>query len=191
MPLFAVPDDVRPFPFPAPPDFSVRLGYERVCEALADPCWLAGLQQLTGAQGLGAEADPQLSAPRRYVSLWWQMASDELAWDDGRRSGAGQLDHWVYLDWKRAHPGDLRLVCRAPRRSRQHRLDRDAPLDPGSSDRAAVGRAEAAGRSHCPYPEPGGRRRSMNLAAQLPLLPGSDHRLHWRGQRTRWRDVTR
>jgi hypothetical protein len=52
MPLFAVPDDVRPFPFPAPPDFSVRLGYERVCEALADPCWLACSSSLA-PRGLG------------------------------------------------------------------------------------------------------------------------------------------
>jgi hypothetical protein len=37
--------------------------------------------------------------PRRFVSLWWESAGDELAFSDRVASGAGQLAHWPYLDY--------------------------------------------------------------------------------------------
>ena len=36
--------------------------------------------------------------PRRCVVLYWEPVGDELAWTDGQSGGAGQLDHWLFLD---------------------------------------------------------------------------------------------
>jgi hypothetical protein len=37
--------------------------------------------------------------PRRYLMLHWEPAGDELAFADGAHSGAGQLNHWCFLDY--------------------------------------------------------------------------------------------
>lgn len=75
-----------------PPSFLSTLGYERAVAAAAQ--FAAGLV----ARGVISEAAP--AVPRRFVALYWQAAGDELAWDDGRNGGAGQLNHWPFLDWR-------------------------------------------------------------------------------------------
>jgi hypothetical protein len=35
------------------------------------------------------------------VALWWESGGDELAWSDGAHSGAGQLEHWSWLEYVR------------------------------------------------------------------------------------------
>jgi hypothetical protein len=92
---------MQPFPLPLPPDFLARLGYER---AVAAPFAItdelrAQLRRQYGAERLAAfEASVAARRPRRWVALFWESAGDELGWTDGQSSGAGQLDHWRFLD---------------------------------------------------------------------------------------------
>ena len=44
------------------------------------------------------------TGPRRYVLLHWESTGDELAFNDGAHSGAGQLDQWPWLEYLRRHP---------------------------------------------------------------------------------------
>jgi hypothetical protein len=89
------------FPFALPPDFLARLGYERavgaplpITDELRDQ-----LRRDYGAERLAAfEARVAARRPRRWVALFWEPAGDELAWTDGQSGGAGQLDHWPFLD---------------------------------------------------------------------------------------------
>ena len=92
---------VQRFPFDLPPDFLTRLGYERavgapfqITDELRDQ-----LRCMFGAEDLAAfAASVAARRPRRWVALFWEPAGDELGWTDGQSSGAGQLDHWPFLD---------------------------------------------------------------------------------------------
>ena len=92
---------LHPFPFDLPPDFLARLGYDRAISGSL-PFTDEVREQLRreyGAEGLAAfEASVAARRPRRWVALYWEPAGDELGWTDGQSSGAGQLDHWPYLD---------------------------------------------------------------------------------------------
>ena len=93
---------VQRFPFDLPPAFLTRLAYERavgapfqITDELRDQ-----LRRMFGAEDLAAfAASVAARRPRRWVALFWEPAGDELAWTDGQSSGAGQLDHWLWLDW--------------------------------------------------------------------------------------------
>src|SRR5207253_554154 len=86
------------WPFPLPERFRDQLGYPRVVEAFDSPAMRARLAELLRRQGI-AEPLPTATGPRRYVMLHWEPAGDELAFADGVHSGAGQLQHWVWLDY--------------------------------------------------------------------------------------------
>jgi hypothetical protein len=103
------------FPFPLPDRFLDALGYSRVVEAFESPAMCARLADLLRREGF-AEAQPMPTGPRRYVMLNWESADDELAFTDGVHSGAGQLDHWLFLQvlhrpqvhgWLAEHQVDL------------------------------------------------------------------------------------
>ena len=92
---------VQRFPFDLPPDFVTRLGYE--C-AVGAPLLITDelrdqLRREFGQERLEAfEASVAARRPRRLVALFWEPAGDELGWTDGQSSGAGQLNHWPFLD---------------------------------------------------------------------------------------------
>ena len=89
--------DLIRWPFPLPVQFLDVLGYGRTVAAFESPAVRAHLAELLRQQGIEAtQAAP--TGPRRYVLLHWEPAGDELAWSDGAHSGAGQLDHWLFLD---------------------------------------------------------------------------------------------
>ena len=92
-----MPDLIR-WPFPLPQRFLNALGYPRVVEAFDSPALRDRLAELLRRQGIDAGAAPP-TGPRRFVMFHWQPAGDELAFSDGVHSGAGQLDHWVWLDY--------------------------------------------------------------------------------------------
>jgi hypothetical protein len=94
-----VSESIR-WPFPLPERFLDKLGYCRVVQALDSPAMRARVTELLRQHGV---AEPQFPppGPRRCVALWWESAGDELAWSDGAHSGAGQLDHWSWLDYMR------------------------------------------------------------------------------------------
>src|SRR5947209_8608659 len=94
--------DLIPWPFPLPERLLDALGYLRVVEAFDSPAMRARLADLLRRQGI-AEPQPLPTGPRRYVMLHWEPAGDELAFADGVHSGAGQLQHWVWLDYLRGH----------------------------------------------------------------------------------------
>jgi hypothetical protein len=54
------------------------------------------LVEVLRRHGIDAPLSPP-TGPRRYVALYWETAGDELAFEDGAHSGAGQLDCWPYL----------------------------------------------------------------------------------------------
>jgi hypothetical protein len=85
-----------PWPFPLPERFLDALGYARTVEAFESPAMRARVAELLRREGI-TEAQPTTTGPRRYVMLHWEPAGDELAWSDGAHSGAGQLDHWRFL----------------------------------------------------------------------------------------------
>ena len=74
------------------------LGHVRTVEAFESPAMRARLAERLRRQGI-AEPLPTATGPRRYVMLHWEPAGDELAFADGVHSGAGQLQHWVWLDY--------------------------------------------------------------------------------------------
>ena len=86
------------FPFSLPGRFLDALGYPRVVEAFDSPPMRAHLAELLRRQGIDAGAAPP-TGPRRFVLFHWQPAGDELEFSDGVHSGAGQLQHWVWLDY--------------------------------------------------------------------------------------------
>ena len=93
-------DGVQPFPFDLPPAFLAQLGYERATGPMPLPESTRAMLRRTNiseAQIAATELAMRTRQPRRWVALYWQPAGDELAWDDGHGSGAGQLDHWLYL----------------------------------------------------------------------------------------------
>jgi len=93
-------DGVQPFPFDLPPAFLAQLGYERTAGPSVMPEAVRTMLRqtsITEAQIAATEQAMLTRQPRRWVALYWQPAGDELAWDDGHGSGAGQLDHWLYL----------------------------------------------------------------------------------------------
>jgi hypothetical protein len=77
---------VIPFPFLLPPDFTDQIGYPAILGA-------HGIPKLRAAYKLAP------LEPRRFIALHWMSAGDELAFDDGQVSGAGQLNHWIYLQF--------------------------------------------------------------------------------------------
>ncbi len=101
----------RRFPFRVPRDLTEQLGYERVVSqsfAAPLPTYDLPLDEAV-LRSLGFETidgDRHVTAvvakptgPRRLLALYWEPGGDELAWDDGVRSGAGQLNHWPWIDW--------------------------------------------------------------------------------------------
>ncbi len=88
------------WPFALPDQFLDNLGYGRVVQALDSPALRARVTELLRQQGIAGPQSPP-PGPQRYVALWWESAGDELAWSDGAHSGAGQLDHWSWLDYMR------------------------------------------------------------------------------------------
>lgn len=91
---------VQPFPVDLPPAFLAQLGYERTAGPTALPeLTREMLRRANISEAEIAAWEQTLGArqPRCWVGLYWQSAGDELAWDDGRGSGAGQLDHWLWL----------------------------------------------------------------------------------------------
>jgi hypothetical protein len=87
-----------PWPFPVPEHFLGQLGYARTVEAFDSLAMRARLAELPRRQGSAAGAVPP-PGPRRFVLFHWQPAGDELAFSDGVHSGAGQLQHWLWLDY--------------------------------------------------------------------------------------------
>jgi hypothetical protein len=92
--------DLIPWPFPLPEQFLDQLGYARTVEAFESPAMRAHITDLLRRQGI-TEPQPIPTGPRRYVMLYWEPAGDELAFADGVHSAAGQLHHWVWLDYLR------------------------------------------------------------------------------------------
>ena len=90
--------DLIPWPFALPDRFLDALGYPRVIEAFDSPAMRARLAELLRRQGID-EPQPMPTSPRRFVALHWEPAGDELAFADGVHSGAGQLNHWIWLDY--------------------------------------------------------------------------------------------
>ena len=90
--------DLIRWPFPLPDRFLDQLGYVRTVEAFDSPAMRACLAEVLHRQGI-AKPQPMPAGPRRYVALWWEPAGDELAFTDGVHSGAGQLNHWLWLDY--------------------------------------------------------------------------------------------
>ena len=90
--------DLIRWPFPLPEQFLDQLGYGRTVAAFNSPAVPAHLAELLRREGIEATQAPP-SGPRRYVALHWEPAGDELAWSDGAHSGAGQLAHWMWLDY--------------------------------------------------------------------------------------------
>src|ERR687884_153950 len=84
--------DLVAWPFPLPPDFLARVGYER---AIAAPAEVTDelrdqLRRQYGPAGLAAfEASVAARRPRRWVALFWEPAGDELGWTDGQTGGGG------------------------------------------------------------------------------------------------------
>jgi len=96
------------WPFPLPDQFLDQLGYGRAVATLESPAMVAHVAELLRRQGLDVkQAAP--TGPGRYVLLHWESAGDELAWSDGAHSGAGQLNHWTWLDYLhgRHHVGPI------------------------------------------------------------------------------------
>jgi hypothetical protein len=94
--------EVIPWPFPLPERFLDALGYARAVAAFESPAMRARVAELLRQQGVDSPMPPP-TGPRRLVAVWWEPAGDELAFADGAHSGAGQLDHWPYLDYLHAH----------------------------------------------------------------------------------------
>jgi hypothetical protein len=97
--------DLVPWPFPLPERWTEQLGYERAAGPLVMPESVRALLRRTNVTEEQIAATEQAMAtrrPRRWVALWWEPAGDELAFGDGIASGAGQLNHWPYLDY--LHP---------------------------------------------------------------------------------------
>ena len=88
-----------PWPFPLPEGFLDQLGYARTLEAFDSPAMRARLTELLRRQGIVDNEPAAPRGPRRYVALYWEPAGDELAFTDGVHSGAGQLSHWIWLDY--------------------------------------------------------------------------------------------
>src|SRR5919199_2861295 len=91
--------DLILWPFPLQERFLDQLGYARVVEAFESPAMRARLAELLHRQGIVDNEPAAPRGPRRYVALWWEPAGDELAFTDGVHSGAGQLRHWLWLDY--------------------------------------------------------------------------------------------
>ena len=95
--------EVIRWPVPLPARFLDTLGYTRAVAAIDTPSLRARVSELLRQRGI----DSPLAAPtgpRRFVLLYWECAGDELAFNDGVHSGAGQLDHWPWLEYLRRHP---------------------------------------------------------------------------------------
>jgi hypothetical protein len=90
--------EVIDWPFPLPDQFLDALGYRYAIERLNSPAVRAHVAELLRRQGLVASQAAPVG-PRRYVMLHWDPAGDELAWSDGLHGGAGQLNHWAWLDY--------------------------------------------------------------------------------------------
>ena len=158
--------DLLPWPFALPARFLDQLGYRRTVEAFDSPAMRARLAELLRRQGIDAGAAPP-TGPRRFVALYWEPAGDELAFSDGVHSGAGQLNHWLWLDYlhgrtpryaaagARSH---RRLAGRAPGRTGLERRPRHARLGRRRRLGISVGRADRARPPHRPraIARPGG-----------------------------------
>ena len=72
-------------------------------EAFDSPAMRARLAELLRRQGIVDNEPAAPRGPRRYVALYWEPAGDELAFTDGVHSGAGQLNHWAWLDYLRGN----------------------------------------------------------------------------------------
>jgi hypothetical protein len=149
--------DLIPWPFPLPERFLEVLGYARAVSArfpVTDQL-RAQIRHDFGDDGLAAfEASLANRGPRRFVALFWEPAGDELGWTDGQSSGAGQLDHWLWLDYLHrrgqfAGPIHGWLV--------EHQVDLELQRRPGQACAArrrrlgsGVGRADRARPPHRP-----------------------------------------
>src|SRR5919202_3542530 len=105
--------DLILWPFPLPDRFLDALGYARVVEAFESPAMRAHIADLLCRQGI-AEPQPMPTGPRRFVALSWEPAGDELAFTDGVHSGAGQLNHWLWLDYLHGRAPVCRRRCSVP-----------------------------------------------------------------------------
>jgi len=94
--------DIVRWPFPLPEHFLDELGYGRTVEAFESPAMRARLADLLRQQGVDT-LPTVVPGQRRFVALWWEPAGDELAWSDGAHGGAGQLNHWAWLDYLHDH----------------------------------------------------------------------------------------
>ncbi len=98
-------ETLLPFPFPLPPHFLRRLGYER---AVMEPLSITSdefhqVRRQFGDAGVAAFKEAIATRrPRRFVGLWSEQQGSDLAWADGWLSGAGQLDTWAWRKWLRA-----------------------------------------------------------------------------------------
>src|SRR4051812_28896873 len=88
------------WPFALPQRFLDKLGYGRVVQAMDSPAKRARVTELLRKEGIAEPQSPP-PGPQRYAALWWESAGDELAWSDGPHGGAGQLDHWSWLEYVR------------------------------------------------------------------------------------------
>src|SRR5919204_4222896 len=90
--------EVIRWPFPLPARFLDTLAYTRAVAAIESPSLRARVTELLRQRGIDSPmAAP--TGPRRFVLLHWESAGDELAFSDGVHSGAGQLDHWPWLEY--------------------------------------------------------------------------------------------
>jgi hypothetical protein len=97
-------NELMQLPFALPQRFLGNLGYGRVVQAMDSPAMRAHVAELLRKEGIAEPQSPP-PGPQRYVALWWESAGDELAWSDGPRGGAGQLDHWSWLEY--VHQGAI------------------------------------------------------------------------------------
>jgi hypothetical protein len=95
--------EVIRWPFPLPARFLDTLGYSRAVAAVESPSLRARVGELLRQRGIHS-ALAASTGPRRLVLLYWESAGDELAFSDGVHSGAGQLDHWPWLEYLRRDP---------------------------------------------------------------------------------------
>jgi hypothetical protein len=98
----------------------------------------ARIADLLRREGVVADV-PTPVGPHRYISLWWESAGDELAFSDGAHSGAGQLNHWCWLEYMRRKPRQNMLATPATPCSIRDRAILDAERVAVSGTTATLG----------------------------------------------------
>ncbi len=157
-------DGVQPFPFDLPPAFLAQLGYERAAGPtlmLEAARALLRRTNFTEAEIAATEEAMCARQPRRWVALFWESGSAELAWNDGRSSD-GQLDHWLYLAFMH-EPG--------PGRGNIYGWLVEHAVDLGSSEEPATHWLLVDGTENRAYVAPVAIARAIVRAQELEARP--------------------